>query len=761
MRKAIRSLLVKGSIMVMVGVMGSFPVWAQEGPKKIHNLKVEGNQRVEAETIRSLLVTDSGGGFSSGSLNASLKSLFDSGYFADVKLRLQGNTLIVTVQENPIVNQISIEGNSEIKDDLLKPELKLRPREVFTQGRLKADVEKMQTLYRLKGYFATIITPKLIRREQNRVDVVFEVEEGKATKVSRVFFVGNKHFSESKLQEAIQTKESRWYRFFSSDDNYDPDRMNYDKELLRLFYLQRGYADFRVKSAVAELTPDRKEFFITFTIEEGQRYTVDKVDVKSQVPKVDPQTLKSVLTVNSGDWYNNKEVEKSIDMLTSQLGRLGYAFVDINPDLEKNTEKHTLNLTFEIQEGPRVYIDKIRIVGNTRTDEDVIRRELLFYEGDAFNSDKVKKSERRLRNLGFFKNVKIDREASEFPDKLNITIDVEEDRTGELSIGGGFSTTDGPLADLRFAEHNFRGRGQDLGAGVTWAKRRQEFDLSFTEPYFMDKDLQAGFDLFSISQNQYFNHTFDQKMVGGTLRLGYTLAEDLYQQLSYTLRHERISGISNNVSRFIREQKRKDTVSEVGQMLTYDKRDNRQSPTEGYVMGIGNNMAGVGGSVKYLKNMAFAGYYYSLIEDVILEVAGRGSVMSGLGKAPRVVDRYTLGGETLRGFEVSGVSPRDRITNDPLGGQVSYIGTVEVTFPLGFPKEFGVRGAVFADAGNVVKCGSPKNAIIESSKIRSAIGGGLLWRSPMGPIKIYFAKAMTYEKFDKKQVMTFGMQTRF
>jgi outer membrane protein insertion porin family len=727
---------------------------------RVTQMVVEGNQRVEPETIRSLLVTEPDGSFSEESLNKSLKKLFDSGYFADASLRIEGNTLIVTVVENPIVNQVAIEGNDEISDDVLKSELRLKPRQVFTQGRLKADVERLQTIYRLKGHFAAVVCPKIIRRDQNRVDVIFEINEGKATKVSRIFFVGNTQFSEGKLEEIIQTKESRWYRFFTTDDNYDPDRLAYDRELLRLFYLQHGYADFKVKSAVAELTPDKTEFFITFTLDEGCRYRVGKVKIVSKVPRLDTCDLERVISFSCGSWYNNKEVEKTIDALVNLLGQQGYAFVDVNPLLDKNEKDKTVDVTIEIKEGPRVYIDQIRIVGNVRTDEDVIRRELMFHEGDAFNSDKLKKSERKVRNLGFFKNVKFNREPSNYPDKVNIIIEVEEDRTGEFSLGGGFSTSDGILGDVRFAEHNFRGRGQDVGIGVTYAKRRQEFDISFTEPYFFGRDLAAGFDLYHISQNKYFNQTFDQKINGLTLRTAYYLAEDLTQQLAYTIRRDNITDVKSTASRFIQEQKGVTHLSEIAQTISYDRRDSHQSPTDGYLLGFKNYLAGLGGDVRYLKNTIFASYYYPLCDEWVLELSGTGNVMTGLGKDVRVVDRYILGGDSLRGFQVSGVSPRDRITKDPLGGLKSYVMTAELTFPLGLPNELGIKGAIFTDAGSVWDSSDPKNAVLESKAIRIGTGFGLRWRSPLGPLKIDIAQAIKKESFDKKQLVFFGVSTR-
>lgn len=732
-----------------------------QAAQKVTKLDVKGNERIEVETIRSLLIQESGGGFSEASLNKSLQRLYDSGYFKDVKLKIMGGTLHVKVEENPSVNRIGFEGNDDISDDILKGEVGMSPRQPLTRSKLKQAVNKIKRIYRHKGFFVANVTPKVVKLAQNRVDVVFEIEEGNKTKVGRIFVIGNKQFSEGKLETVVQTKESRWYRFFSSDDNYDPDRLSYDRELLRLFYLEHGYADFRVKSAVAELTPDKKEFFITFTIEEGARYKIGTVSVLTKLPNVDPAALEKIVTFGNGDVYNNKEIEKSVDKITDEVGRLGYAFVDVFPNIEKNPETSTVNINFELSEGPRVYVEKIRIVGNSRTDEDVIRRELLLYEGDAFNADKMKKSERRLKNLGYFKDVKVQKEAGTYPDRINIVIELEEDRSGEFSIAGGFSTADGPLADFKFAEHNFRGRGQDLSFGVVWAKRRQEFDISFTEPYFMGRDLAAGIDLYRITQNKYFNQTFDQKIHGATARFGYQLAEDLGQQVNYTIRRDEISGISTDSSRFIQEQRGKSVLSEVGHTVSYDKRDSSVQTTQGYVLGFGNSLAGVGGNVHYLKNTLFGAYYYPLMDDWIVEFSGRYNVMTGMGHKVRVVDRYTLGADTLRGFETSGVGPRDRKTDDPLGGLHSYSGTVELTFPIGLPNEFGVKGATFVEAGSVWKSGDPGSEVKDQNKFRSTIGVGLRWRSPLGPLKVDLAYAMTKASFDKTQPFLFGMSTRF
>lgn len=727
----------------------------------IKSIRVEGNKRIEKETILSRAQLESGRVYSNDDLNDALKKLFASGLFNDAHVRIDGQTLVVQVVENPIVNRVAIEGNDKISDEILRAELKLRPRQVYSLTVLRLDTQRIQDLYRLKGYFGAVVTPKIVKRDQNRVDVVFEVKEGSATVVRKIFFLGNKRFSNSKLETTIQTKETRWYRFFTTDDNYDPERLAYDRELLRKFYLEHGYVDFQIRSAVAELTSDQSEFYITFTLDEGMRYKVGAVTIESQVPKVDPKTLQKHLTLGQGDWYNSKNIETSIQKLTDALGTLGYAFVDIQPVIKKNAAGQVVDLTFVIKEGPKAYIGAIKIKGNDRTDDEVIRREMRLYETDAFSSNKLKESEKRVKDLGYFKKVSITKEPAGAPDKVDLMVDVEEDRTGELSFGAGWSTSDGPIGNLKFAEHNFRGKGQDLRAGVTYAQHRQEFDVGFTEPYFLDRDLIAGIDLYRITRNRYLESSYDQEIHGTTLHLGYNLMDHLSQMLSYTLRGDKVGGIRSDASRFVQEQKGTSIMSAVGQDLLYDRRDSRIDPTEGYSLGLGNEFAGVGGNIQYLKNRITGSYFYPVMDQVVFELTARYGVMFGLGKKTRIADRYILGGDSLRGFESGGVGPRDRVSKDSLGGKQFYSGTAEVTFPIGLPNEFGVKGAAFSEVGSVWQSGESGPTVFDSPVMRVSGGLGLRWRSPLGPLRIDVAKTFKKNALDETRPILFGFSTRF
>lgn len=727
----------------------------------INQIIISGNKRINKDAIMARHDLKIGQVYTEKDLDESLKRLYRTEWFDHVSIKADKGSIHISVTENPTVNQVALEGNKEISDEILKAEIKTKPLEVFTNTRIKNDTKRLYDLYRLKGHFAATVTPKVIKREQNRVDVVFEIQEGEATHVSKIFFIGNKHFGESKLESILQTKESRWYRFFTTDDNYDPDRIAYDRELLRKFYLEHGYADFRIKSVVAELTSDQKEFFITFTIEEGERYVFDKTTVKSEIPDIDEKALSALLTTQEGDWYSSKLVEKNVTLLTDALGNKGYAFVDVEPVLDKDQKNKKVKLSFKIQEGPRVYINQIKISGNIRTDEDVIRREFRFHEGDAFNTSRLKESERRIKNLGYFKDVKIKREPTLDPDKVDIIVEVDEERTGEVSLGAGFSTTDGPLADVRFNESNFRGRGQQFGIGFTLAKRRNDFNISFTEPYFMKRELALGVELFRSQQKNQQNVSYGYKSYGVTLKMGYRLTENLRHSLYYGLRRDEVGSVDNDASVFVKKQVGKHTMSVVGHDFLYDRTDNIINSTEGYRLGFGNDLAGLGGSVKFLKTRGSGAYFYPVSDDCVFSFSGEGGVLNRLGKDVRIIDRFSLGGDSFRGFEPNGLGPRDKAKGDSLNGKYYYVGTTEVIFPLGLPNEFGIKGAVFCDFGSVWNSGEPRNLIFDGHAIRASAGFELRWKSPMGPIKIGFTPFAKKQPYDKRQVMHFGYSTRF
>ncbi len=749
----------------------------------IADIRIDGIKRIEPETVRSYLLLKAGDPWDPERVNASLKALFATGLFADVKLTREGNTLVVKVVENPIINRIAFEGNSKLSDKDLNDVIQLRPRVVYTRTRVQNDVRLILQLYRRHGHFAATVDPNVIQLSENRVDLVFEINEGPPTGVRSINFVGNRQFGDGTLRGVIDTKESRWYRFLSTADTYDPDRLAYDRELLRKFYLSQGYADFRVVSAVAELTPDRDGFVITFTVEEGERYRFGKVDVAIKLKNLSREAVLPLLTVQSGDWYDADAVEHSISALTDALGNRGYAFVEVKPAITRHRKAHTIDIVFNVQEGPRVYVERIDITGNVRTLDKIIRREFRLVEGDAFNADKMERSKERIKALGFFKKVSVTNGPGSAPDRTVISVEVEEQSTGELSFGLGFSTTDGPLIDTSIHEHNFLGRGQDLQIGTVLALRSQQVNLSFTEPYFLDKNLAAGFDLFWIKTSptvSFFSGVtpaYVQASYGGSLRGGYQISDHLRQTWKYTARSDDITDIQSDASLYIALQAGTHLTSEIGQVLLYDRRDNRIDPTDGYYASIGNDFAGAGFGVQYIRNKVNAGYYYSVAPEWVLSVTGEAGDIFGWGGQPVLLqDRFFVGGDNLRGFESAGIGPRDTFTGDPLGGNKYYVGSVSLGVPLGLPKELGISGRVFSDFGSLwsndqknlvltpaqlVTTGGVQPSIMDSAAIRMSAGVGVSWKSPVGPIRLDLALPLKKESFDKTQLFHVSFGTRF
>ncbi|MCP4923311.1 MAG: outer membrane protein assembly factor BamA [bacterium] len=730
----------------------------------IRKIQVEGNHRIESSTISVRSGLKEGHSYSRIDLNNALKKLFETGYFMDVRLNEEEGTLTILVEENPIVNQVVLEGNSAIEDKILESELRLKPRHVYTLSVLRQDAQRLQDIYRFKGHFAAQVTPEIIRRDQNRVDVIFKIKEGEATKVDRINFIGNTIFDEGTLEETIQTKEARWYRFFTTDDSYDPNRMEYDKDLLRQLYLEHGYVDFRVKSAVAELTTDQKSFFLTFTLYEGDRYRIGEIHLESKIKGVTEEELLSLLEVSQGDWYSSKSVERSVEAVTYYLGDRGFAFADVRPDVAKieGGDSNQVSIRITVHESTPVYIDRIVIRGNDRTDEDVIRRELRLFEGDAFNITKLKESERRLRNLGFFKEVSIKQQTSDASDKLTLLIDVDEEpSTGELFIAGGIGSVEGVLAEIGMGERNLFGRGQQVEAKFKISKKVQDVDLTFVEPYFLNRPLQAGLNIYRTRQKKLLGSSFDERIFGARAFIGYELSQDLYQTLAYHIHQEKVEGVDTKASEFLRNQKGTATKSMISQKLTYDRLDSRLSPTEGYLLEMGNTFAGLGGTERHLSNIFKAGYYTPVWKDIVFSLRGSVGFLVGMGKKIRVADRYTLGGDSLRGFDFSGVGPRDTATGDALRGERYYSGTAEFIFPLGLPNEFGVKGSTFMDFGSLWKSGEKGPTVKEDKSIRASVGFGLNWRSPFGPMRFDFAWPLRKAKGDKTRTFLFGFSTRF
>ena len=737
----------------------------------IEAVVVQGNQRIDTETIGTYLTLRVGDPFDPLEIERSFTALFRTGLFADVSIRRDVQTLIVQVVENPIINRIAFEGNQRIENARLEAEIQLRPRVVYTRSRVQADVERLLEVYRRSGRFGATINPQVIQLEQNRVDLVFEIDEGALTTIRSISFIGNEAFSDGDLREEILSEEASFLNFLASNDTYDPDRLAVDRELLRRFYLAEGYADFRVISAVAELTPDGNEFFVTFTIEEGQRYSFGNIDVVTQIPDLDPESLLPVVVEGTDDYYSSESIEDSIDALTLSLADQQFAFVEVTPRISRDRENSRINVTYEIQRGDRVYVERIEISGNVRTVDSVIRREFDLIEGDPFSATRMNQATNRIRALGFFGEVNVENVPGSTPDRTVIRVDVEEQSTGELSVGAGFSTVEGPLAQVALNERNLLGRGYRLRVAALISAETQEFDFSFTDPYFLDSDISAGFDLFRITRDNQDESSFDEFTVGFALRAGYDLGPDLRHNLFYRLESVEISDVASTASLVIRLQDPERVTSSVGHTLTLDRRNRPIRPTEGYLVSLGNEFAGVGGDSTFLRSTVRGSIFFPIYdEDIVLNIRGEAGHVFGIGEDVQISDRYFIGGNNFRGFDSSGVGPRDLATGDALGGNTFAVGSVEVAFPLGLPEEFGIRGRAFTDVGILTGVDTDDVAdqlaaagvvVTDEASLRVSVGAGISWDSPFGPVNLDLGFPVVSEDFDVEETFRFSFGTTF
>ena len=748
-------------IALVAALWAAIPVAIAQNRPTISEIVVEGAQRIEPGTIRSYLLIKEGEAADPVRINRSLKSLFATGLFADVTMRQDGTRLIVNVVENPIINRVAFEGNRKVEDATLEAEVTLRPRVIFTRAKVQADLQRILAVYRATGRFGATVEPKVIRLPQNRIDLAFEINEGEPTKVARISFIGNEKFDDDDLRENIQTQETVWYRFLSNDDSYDPDRLTLDRELLRRFYLRKGFADFRVQSAVAELTRDRKNFFITFSVQEGKRYRFGKVDVVTTIRNLDIDAVRKVVDIEDGDWYDASLVDETLDALTEAVGEKGFAFVEVRPRLDRDRDKQTIDVVFEINEGPRVFVERINIVGNVRTQDDVIRREFRLVEGDAFNSAKLRRSRQRIQNLDFFETVEMEPVPGSAPDKAVINVTVAEKSTGSVSIGAGFSTDQGILGDFGLRERNLLGTGRDLSLRFILAARRSEIDLKFTEPFFLNRDITAGVDLFRVTEDLQDYGSFDKKRTGFRLRAGYHITELLTQNWAYELRNESIEDVDSDASLVVQDAAGTNIFSSVEHGITYDTRDNRLTPTKGYTARLATNFSGVGGDVYSVKNVLSGSYHWTPVEGFNFSIGGKTGYVVAITDDVLLSERFFVGGRDLRGFASGGVGPRDVSTDDSLGGEWMYTGSLELGFPLGLPQELGVAGRVFTDFGSSGEIATTRSNIEDTGSLRASVGFGITWKSPFGPLGLDLGIPILKESFDETEIVRVNFGTRF
>jgi outer membrane protein insertion porin family len=745
------------------------------GPGQIQAIDVVGNRRIESGTIRSYMLVRPGDPFDPDRLDRSLKTLFSTGLFQDVQFSRQGNVLIVSVVENPLVNKVAFEGNHKVSDDTIRPVIQSRPRAVYTPAMVEADRQKILDLYAKKGNFDATVEPRIIRQNENRVDVVFQITDGPTALISKIAIVGNHAFSESHLIDAISSRESRWWRFLSTADQYDPERLNYDKELLRRFYLKNGYADIEVLDATSELSPDHQGFFITFTVKEGERYKFGTISATSQLKGVTPDDLKPVTDLHTGDWYDGDAVGKASDAIEEYIHNKGYAFVEVKPRIKKNPDQHTVDVLFDVGEGPRVFIERIDISGNTRTKDRVIRREFRLAEGDAFNAELIRKTRTRLTDLGYFGGVEISTTPGSAPDKAIVNVRVSEKATGELSFGGGYSTDAGALLDVGLSERNMVGTGVDASINGVLAQKRSSINTSVTDPYFLDRNLVAGFDLFLIQTNYLGTEPYDEERVGGALRLGYDFNEHLRQVWSYTLVDREVYDVLSTASPLILNQAGWTLLSQISQVMTLDYRDSRLYPHSGWAVNFGTDYAGLGGDVDFVRMTLDTAYYIPLDrlmgdDQWGIKLSAGGGYMVETGGKDEIIDRFFLGGDNLRGFQTGGVGPHDTNTGDPLGGRFLWTESQELRFPLpGVPRDVGLTGRTFVDVGALTEAsfrhgtcsGCGPISITASPSPRLGAGVGISWRTQFGLINVDLAPLVLKQQHDQTQLFRFGFGTRF
>ncbi len=755
--------------------LGVKSAMAQSGA--VRSIRVEGNRRVEPETVKSYMQIAVGDRYSPGKVDDSLKSLFRTGLFADVKIRRQGSTVIVKVVENPIINVVAFEGNKEVEDATLKTEVQLKPREIYTRARVQSDVQRILDVYQRQGLYSASVQPKIIKLKHNRVDLVYEITEGHSTKVRSINFIGNRAFSDSQLRDVITTTETAWFRFLSSTNVYDPDRLNLDRELVRAFYLKNGYADMRVVSATAELDRDGKHFFMTFVVDEGEKYKFGDVTISSSLDSVKPEALKSALLTETDHTYNASQIEKSVEAVTLEVSNSGYAFARVRPKIHRDPVEKKISVHYNVEQGPRVYIERINIYGNARTKDFVIRREFRLAEGDAFNRLLVSRARKRLMGLGFFKTVNVSREAGSASDRVVLNVNVVEQSTGEFSFGAGYSTSEGVIGDVSITERNLMGNGQFLRLKLSGSIQRLQVDLSFTEPRFLDRNLAAGVDLFHKEIDNSKESSYKSKKTGGGLRLGFPLGENTRLTTSYSFVRDEISLDLENgqpaSAAIVQAADDNDGVSHVSSVsysLVYDARNHPRSPTHGLYASLSQDLAGAGGDVQYLRTQAEIRGYYDLGKRfVLVGRAQAGHIFGWGGDDVRLLDNFYKGGDLVRGFEKSGIGPRDGTTDDALGGTTFAGITAELRFPFPYlTEELGISGAVFADAGTVFGISDTSETAVGSTNvegngktIRASVGGSILWDSPLGPLRGDLAYVLNEEEGDKEEVFRFGSSARF
>lgn len=748
---------------LIVSILTAGPSLAQSSATeqfRVDAIEIEGNERVTDGTILAYLPVQVGDDITLTSLDQAIAALFGTKLFSDVAISRDGGTVLITIKENPIINRISIEGNDVLSDERLLEELDIQPRRVYTRDVAIDASKKLLNIYRLSGRFAAEVVPKVIRLENNRIDLIFEVNEGDLIKIESIRFIGNQAFSDYALRQVISSRERRWWAFLSGADKYDPGRLDFDVRLLRQFYLSRGYADISVERVQGGLLPDRTGFAVTFAIDEGPRYKLRDISFTSEIENLDLAALRDQVPIVAEDWYDSRLVEEGLLNITNELGNLGYAFVNIVPEPSTSPDDGYVDILIRIGTAQKNYIERIEVVNNTRTLDSVIRRELEIVEGDSFNQLKIDRSLRRIRGLGYFRNVNVEALPGSSEDNSVLRVDVEEQPTGDFSVGVGYSSIDKGTVSLGINEKNFLGSGRAVKFAASVSDTRADYRVGLTEPYWLDRNLRGSIEVFNESVEA---DTVDLETTGLGTSVFFTAADDYYHRIGYDLANKESKQKSSTATSLTGEENKSLTSSAARYTLGRSTLDNRFDPSEGSLFELTEEYSGLGGDVTYLKSRFRAAYYQPFaFRKIVLGIRGEVGYVDGLGEKVTQSSRFTLGGRKVRGFDGGGIGPRDAGSGSAVGGNKMYSGSVEVISSLGLSDDLGVRWTVFSDFGSVWETDFPDGVTKPNDNtLRQTLGFGFLWDTAIGPLTFYWADPVSKESHDKTKRFQFNIGTRF
>jgi outer membrane protein insertion porin family len=731
------------------------------------SFQVDGNVRVDDATVLRYAGIAPGQTVTAGGLNDAFQGISSSGLFETVDLDPQGNVLVITVTEFPTINVINFEGNRRLKDEDLAAVVQSESRRIYSPAQAEADAAAIADAYTAVGRISATVTPRIIRRSENRVDLVFEIREGRVVEVERLAFVGNRAYSDRRLRQVLETKQAGLLRTFIRSDTFIADRIELDKQLLRDFYASRGFADFEVLDATAELARERDGFFVTFTLREGQQFSVGQVDTISEVDGVDAAEFAAVMRLRPGVTYSPAVIDNNIARMENLALRKGLNFIRVEPRITRNDRDLTLDVTFAITRGPRIFVERIDIEGNTTTLDEVVRRQFRSVEGDPFNPREIRRSAERIRALGFFSDAQVNTQPGSAPDQVLVNVDVVEQPTGTLSLGASFSVSDGVSLNLGFTERNFLGRGQTVGLNISGGEDDLNATANFFEPAFLDRDLGFRFSAFYTETDQ-FNAFYNTNILGARTSVSFPVTEDSRLELRYLLKQEEVTDVSATSSVILKreEERGSQITSAIGYQYVYDTRTSALNPLGGVLVRFGQDFAGVGGDIQSITTDAQALIERRVLnEEVTLRASIEGGVLSMIDGDSMVTDRY-FGNGRIRGFESNGIGPRDLTAQnqDALGGNFFAAARLEAEFPLGIPNEYGLRGGVFLDAGSVwslndvAGTGGP---VDDSFNLRAVIGVSVFWTTPIGPLRFNFTRALVKEDYDEEQNFDLTVSTTF